>query len=190
MPILLIPPASEPLSLAEAKAWLRLDSATEDDLVAALIVSARMIVEATTRRMLLTQSWRLVYDCWPRSNIVNIPLAPFRALTAMRVYDQNNVAQPVAATLATLDASPDRARLSFPGNPPMPGRAIAGIEIDVVAGYGALPSSLPEPVRQAMRMLVARWYENRGDIEIDSGATRLPASVSALLAPFCRARLS
>ena len=190
MPILLTPPASEPLSLAEAKAWLRLDSSTEDDLVSALIVSARMIVEATTRRMLLTQSWRLVLDAWPQSNIVKIPLAPFQSVAAMRVYDRNNVAQPVAAALATIDASPDRARLYFSGNPPMPGRAIAGIEIDVVAGYGALPSSLPEPIRQAMRMLVARWYENRGDIEIDSGAMRLPASVAALLAPFCRPRLS
>lgn len=32
-PILISPPAVEPLSLSEAKAWLRLDSAHEDEIV-------------------------------------------------------------------------------------------------------------------------------------------------------------
>ena len=187
--ILLAPPALEPITLADAKGWLRLDTSAEDDLVSVLIVSARMIVEATTRRMLLTQSWRLVFDGWPQNGIVRIPLAPFQSLTAMRVYDANNVALPVSSGLAILDASPDAARLYFPGNPPMPGRAIAGVEIDVVVGYGAAAASIPEPIRQALRMLVARWYENRGDVEIDSGAMRLPAAVQALLAPYCRPRL-
>ena len=188
--ILLTPPLLEPIALADARSWLRLDTAAEDDLVSVLIVSARMVVESTIRRMLLTQSWRLVLDAWPQNGIVRIPFAPFQSLAGMRIFDAANVAQPVGTALATLDASPDAARLYFSGNPPAPGRAIAGIEIDVVVGYGAAASSIPEPIRQALRMLVARWYENRGDVEIDSGAMRLPASVQALLAPYCRKRLS
>jgi uncharacterized phiE125 gp8 family phage protein len=46
-------------------------------------------------------------------------------------------------------------RASFFGAPPAPpGRASAGIEIDVVVGYGATAESVPEPLRQAIRMLV------------------------------------
>lgn len=189
-PVLLIPPALEPIALADAKAWLRLDATAEDDLIGVLITSARMIVEAATRRLLLTQTWRLVYDSWPGDNVLRLPLAPFQSLVAARVYDGNNVATPVSLAAATLDASPDCARLAFPGSPPMPGRAIAGVEIDLVAGYGAAPASAPEPLRQAMRMLIARWYENRGDVAMDSGAMRLPAAVAALIAPYVRARLT
>lgn len=189
-PILLTPPASEPVSLADAKAWLRIDTAAEDDTITALIVAARLTAENFTRRKLLTQSWRLVLDGWPQDNVVRFSLAPFQSVLAARVYDSNNVAQPLAPSLWTLDANPEAARLLFVTNPPPPGRAIAGIEMDVSLGYGATPAAVPEPFRQAIRMLVARWYENRGDIPGDSGAAHMPASVAALLAPFVRARLS
>jgi uncharacterized phiE125 gp8 family phage protein len=52
-------PAIEPVSLAEAKSWLREDGAEEDELIQALIVAARMTLEAYTRRLFVTQSWRL-----------------------------------------------------------------------------------------------------------------------------------
>ena len=83
-PILLVGPMIEPISLAEARAWLKLDSTEEDDLVGALITSARLIVESLTRRMLLTQTWRLALDAWPKGQKIEIPFAPFRALTAIR----------------------------------------------------------------------------------------------------------
>ena len=188
-PMLLTPPAGEPILLADAKAWLRLDTTAEDDSVSMLITAARLIVESTTRKMLLAQVWRLTGDAWPQSNIVKIPLAPFQAIVAMRVLDVNGAAQVLNPSLYTLDASPDGARLLFKAAPPPPGQAIAGIQIDVAAGYGVAPASVPEPIRQAMRMLIARWYENRGDVAMDSGAAHLPASVAALLSPYRQMRL-
>ena len=188
-PMLLTPPAGEPILLADAKAWLRLDTTAEDDSVSMLITAARLIVESTTRKLLLAQVWRLTGDAWPQSNIVKIPLAPFQAIVAMRVLDVNGAAQVLNPSLYTLDASPDGAHLLFKAAPPPPGQAIAGIQIDVAAGYGVAPASVPEPIRQAMRMLIARWYENRGDVAMDSGAAHLPASVAALLSPYRQMRL-
>ena len=160
-PMLLTPPATEPILLADAKAWLRIDTTAEDDSVSMLITAARLIVESTTRKMLLTQVWRLVGDAWPQGNLIRIPLAPLRGVVAIRVLDATGAAQVVAPALYVVDASPDGARILFTASPPPPGQAIAGIQIDVSVGYGAAAASVPEPLRQAMRMLVARWYENR-----------------------------
>ena len=42
--------------------------------------------------------------------------------------------------------------------------AVSGISLDVEAGFGSSPEDVPEPLRLAIKMLVARWFENRGDI--------------------------
>ncbi len=65
-PLLLSGPAVEPLSLVEAKSWLKLDSSDEDQLVQSLIASARLAVEAATNRLLITQQWRLMMDACRR----------------------------------------------------------------------------------------------------------------------------
>ncbi len=190
IPVLINGPALEPVTLAEAKAWLRVDVNDEDDLISALITSARLIVESTARRMLLTQTWRLVMDAWPEGGVVKIPFSPFQALNAVRVYDINNVAQLVAPASYVLTPSPYGARLVFIGMAPVPGRPFAGIEIDIVLGFGDAAGTVAAPLRRAILILVARWYENRGDGEGEAAFKALPGAVDALIAPYRRVRVS
>ncbi len=56
--------------------------------------------------------------------------------------------------------------------------------IDVEAGYGTTASDVPEPLKQAIRQLLAHWYENRGAGPPDESALRVPATVAALIAPY------
>jgi uncharacterized phiE125 gp8 family phage protein len=83
---LLTPPALEPILLADAKAHLRLDSDDDDQLVSAAIVSARVHVEALTRRLLIEQQWRVYFDHWPRKRIVSLSPAPLISVDAVTVY--------------------------------------------------------------------------------------------------------
>jgi len=94
---------------------------------------------------------------------------------------------PVADGALRLDPGSDPPLLRVAGPLPPPLWPHGGIEIDLIAGHGA-PADVPEPFRQAMLMLVARWFENRGDAT-GHGDARLPADVLALIAPFRRARL-
>jgi uncharacterized phiE125 gp8 family phage protein len=57
--ILLTAPAVEPVSLDEARAFLRVEHSDDDEVIAALTAGARIHVEAATRRGLIMQSWRL-----------------------------------------------------------------------------------------------------------------------------------
>ena len=179
--ILITAPAQEPLSLAEAKAFLRVEHEADDGLIALLIAAARLAVEGETRRALLSQEWRLVRDAWPQSGRIAVTPAPLTAVTAARVYDEAGAAHTVDAQAFIVDAA--RAALAFaPWSLPAPGRAVAGIEIDVAVGYGEDADDMPEPLRQAIRMLVAHWYDNRGVVAAE-GRT-LPRGVAALIAPY------
>ncbi len=178
--ILLTAPAAEPLSLDEAKAFLRVEHDAEDETIAALVAGARIHIEAQTRRALITQAWRLTLDRWPDDGRLTVRPAPLRELTAARVYDFNNVAHAIDLQAFVSDMA--ASALSFvPWAMPAPGRLAAGIELDVTLGYGDVASDVPEPLRQAIRLLTAHWYDNRG---VSGPATVLPATVSALIAPY------
>lgn len=185
-PTLISPPAIEPVSLADMKSWLREDGSDEDQLIQALAVSARMTLEAYTRRFFVTQSWRISLDAWPcDSPYLAIPFAPFQAVSAIRVYDANDLAQTVSSTLYRAPASSEGGRVAFKTQPPAPGRPLDGIEIDFVVGYGAGALQTPEPLRRAIMLLASHWRERRGDDADDS----LPKAVAQLAAPFRRERL-
>ncbi|MFL1877081.1 head-tail connector protein, partial [Hansschlegelia beijingensis] len=57
--VMLTAPEAEPIGLADAKAYLRLDHDHEDPLVQDLIAAAARQVEKPTRRVLIAQRWRL-----------------------------------------------------------------------------------------------------------------------------------
>ena len=177
-------PAIEPLTLTEAKAFLRVEHTAEDELIASLIKAARMAVETATRRALIAQGFRLVLDGWPAGDRIASPVSPLRSLTGARVRAANGSAADLNLAAFTLDTAAgvihfDRSVVSEPGQP------IAGIEIEVSAGYGEDAASVPEPLRQAMRLLVARHYAERDRV----GKDELPDAVRALLAPYRAVRL-
>lgn len=180
--ILLTVPAAEPLSLAEAKAFLRIEHADDDDVIGALISASRIHIEAQTRRALITQDWRITLDAWPADGRLPVRPAPLRELTAARVYDAGGVAHAVDLQSFVVDTS--ASALAFaPWALPSPGRLATGIELDVVAGHGDAAADVPEPLRQAVRLLIAHWYENRGLAALGA-VTILPTSVAALIAPY------
>ena len=180
--LLLTAPAIEPLSLAEAKAFLRVETGDDDDVIGALIAGARIHVEAQTRRALITQSWRLAFDAWPDDGRLTVLPAPLQALSAARVYDFDNGAHALDTGAFVLDKG--ASTLIFaPWALPAPGRLAAGIELDVAVGYGDAAVDVPQALRQAIRLLVAHWYENRGLVTAGT-ATVLPSTVAALIAPY------
>jgi len=182
---LLTAPAVEPVSLVEAKAFLRVEHDDDDDIITALIAAARSHVEAQTRRALITQTWRLVRDAWPGDGRLKVAPAPLRDIAAARVFDADGFAHAIDTQAFTIDMSDTSPVIGFaPWSLAGPGRMVAGIEIDVEVGYGDAPADVPEPLRQAVRLLIAHWYENRGLAAIGTSVALLPGTVAALLAHF------
>ena len=63
--VLITPPASEPVTLAEAKLHARIQHDEDDALVASLIVAARRHCETCLKSALVTQTWTLYLDSFP-----------------------------------------------------------------------------------------------------------------------------
>ena len=62
---LIAEPLVEPVTLDEAKLFLRIDTLDDDALLANLIMASRRVIELTTRTCLLQQTWRFGVDRWP-----------------------------------------------------------------------------------------------------------------------------
>ncbi|UYN99698.1 MAG: head-tail connector protein [Devosia sp.] len=184
---LLAGPALEPVSLAEAKAFLKVDEAAEDGLITTLIGAARLHVEGVTGRALLTQSWRVVLDDWPETGMVRLPVTPLHAVTAISAIDANGASH----DLALGQFGRDLDRLIVPrvivGMPALQERG--GIEIDYVAGYGETPADVPADLRQALLGLVAHWYEHRDAVIVAGSGAVVPTGFDRMVAAYKRVRL-
>jgi uncharacterized phiE125 gp8 family phage protein len=181
------PPAVEPVSLAQAKAQLRLDHDAEDDLVAALIPAARGLVELKTRRALIDQGWRIALDRWPRRGAVRLSPLPVVSVDAVTVYDGEGAPHVLAADEVEVDLA--GGRLVPCSAARRPGRAVNGIEIDLGCGYGETADAVPEALRQAVLMLVAHWFEVREAASLGVIASPVALGFEALVAPYRAVRL-
>lgn len=187
---LLAGPAEEPVSLAETKAFLRLDGDAEDGLVATLIAAARLHVESVTGRALVAQDWRLVLDRWPRDRSVTLPLSPLIELIAIRAFDEQDDEHAIGLVQFTAETAVSPARLLLPpsiaGMPAL--RQRLGIEIDYTAGFGAA-ADVPADLKQALLALVAHWFEHRDAVLVAGAGAVVPAGFGRLVEPYRQVRL-
>lgn len=184
---LLAGPAEEPVSLGEAKAFLKVDGEAEDGLITTLIGAARLHVEGITGRTLLAQNWRVVLDDWPGNSVVKLPVSPLISVTAVTATDDHGASHELP--LDQFSSEPDR--LIVPavvvGMPALQERQ--GIEIDYVAGFGIEPAEVPADLRQAMLGLVAHWHEHRDAVVIAGSGAIVPSGFDRVVARYKRVRL-
>lgn len=178
-----VDPAVEPVTLTEAKAQLRIDHVSEDELVNGLIRAARQEVERATGQALIDQTWRLVLDDWPEWDVVCLRRTPVGAIVSVTVFDADGAGSVLAPENYQLDALSQPARLHL-GERPAAGRALNGIEIDFSAGYGEAGTQVPDLLRRAIVMLVAHWYEFRAHFSAAEQPVSLPAGYERLISTF------
>ena len=89
-----------------------------------------------------------------------------------------------------VDALSEPARLVLNGAPPSAApRALNAYEVAFTAGYGDEPEDVPAPIRQALLLLVAHWFERREPVVLGAAPQEVPATVAGLLLPYRRLKL-
>ena len=188
--VLTLPPAVLPVALADMKLYLRVDHEQEDALITALMRAATAAVEAMAGVRLMTQGWSVFADDWPGRSTLCLPLAPVISIGEVRVHADGDTHALIDPAHYYLDAASRPARLVLRPDRiwPRPGRLANGIEVQLLAGFGATPEEVPGELVQAVRSLTAHWYEHR---EAASGPAMaaIPMGVSALVSTHREVRL-
>lgn len=179
-------PASEPLTLAEAKAHLRILTAEtyDDTYITALITAARNVVENKTWRSLISQQWSLNLDyselnkfaryatanfSTPDAQIIELEKCPIISVDSITYYDVNNTLQTLAISAYQVDLLREPARVIL-NLPPVCYNKLNTFTINFTAGY----STVPETIKSAMKIIISDMYTFRETVVL-SRITELPA---------------
>jgi uncharacterized phiE125 gp8 family phage protein len=216
--VLLTAPVSEPVSVSDAKAHMRVETSDDDALIQGLIIAARQSAESFTGRSLITQTWQLWLDNFYESGLspdywwdgmregpitglahrsILIPRPPLLSVQSVTVYDDADVGTVWGSANYFVDTARAPGRLAVRNGSawPMATRAINGVCITFQAGYGASGGSVPAAIRQGILAHATWLYENRGDrVDAESMAmghdpTALPVISEALYRPYKIMRL-
>ncbi|HEY1191939.1 MAG TPA: hypothetical protein VGE74_30190, partial [Gemmata sp.] len=151
---LVTPPASEPVTVSEAKARLRITISDEDADIGDMIAQARELCEAGCQRAFITQTFSLYLDRFPGSTgDIRLPRPPLQSVSFVKYYDSAGDLQtldPAAYYVATA-SEPGRLRPVdyWPATFCRP----EAVEVRFVAGYGTA-ADVPAAAKAAVQLTV------------------------------------
>jgi uncharacterized phiE125 gp8 family phage protein len=163
-PTVVTGPASEPVTLAEAKRQLFLpesDTSNDQELVSR-IQAAREQWEHDTDTYLLTQTLAVTADAFAGREII-LPGRPIQSVSFVKYYDDTDTLQTLSTSLYTVDFKERAVRLKWNVTWPTTEIRWDAVQVQFVAGNTSL-SAVPAIAKQAMLLLITYYhFGNRGD---------------------------
>lgn len=167
-------PVSEPLTLAEAKQYLRIEHAADDAVITRAISAAREAAEEYMRVAMLPQTFS--YTAPLAGTIITLPMGPAQAISSIQLYGSDGSSSTMSASYY---------RLTIDGYGVVFNHSPAGVKVTVqYEAYSAsAAANVPSLMKQGLLQHVAVIVEERG------GYTPLPKAALASYQPFRRVRL-
>lgn len=196
--VLITPPPMAPVTLAEVKAHLRVDTDADDTLLASLIATATSALDGVTGllgRALVQQQWRLTMADFPdgTADAIALPLPP--AISVDAITYETPAGETV--TLATSAyrvlglSDPFGASLQPVTYWPATSGTADNVQILFTAGFSPSNDSppnyaanVPAPIRTAILQHVALLYGQRESVLIGTMTPQQVPGVSDLLGPW------
>lgn len=201
---------NEPVSVATAKVWLRVETPDDDLLIGTLCSAARDYAERFCRRSFkVGDVYQLTMNCFPLAMVdgrllledslpefwgtaaafpyynqqrfsVAVPRGPVTAINSITYFDGTNTQQTLDPSKYTLVQEDDASPRIYPAYPNW--WPLTAIRPDAVAINYTAGAPLPPLVQVAMQQILAHWYVNREAVVITSAtAQEVPMLATKLL---------
>ncbi len=173
----------DPVSLSDIKLHCRITHNDEDELLLQLVGAATRHVESHLNQQLVTATWRLTLLGFPHCEII-VPRPPLIAVSSITYVDTAGTTTTLSASNYQVDASAKPGRIMPAYSlfwPDTRYETYIAVTINYTAGYGAA-EDVPLPIRQAIKLLAAHWYQNRESVLVGTISSELPMAVRSLLA--------
>ena len=153
-------PATEPVTIAEARKQCELGASTaHDDHLELLIQSAREQWESDTDSCCLTQVWSVTVDCLSGVSFT-LPKRPIQEIADIQYYDSGNELQVLSEDVFSFDSAGRTVHLNSQQSWPDTYERWDAATITYVCGYDNV-ADVPAIFKQAMRLLIGHYFENR-----------------------------
>jgi len=183
-------PTVEPVTLAEAKAHLKVTYTNEDSLITAMIQAAREEAENYTQLAFVEQTIEESFDRFPSACPNNFfsslwlsrsPLYDTASLV-IKYQDTDNAEQTLATSKYDIDDKVKPGCITPAYNESWPSTANVKNSVTVTykAGFGTTAADVPQTIKQAMLLMIGNWYEKRSD-DPQTPFTRKIGNAQALL---------
>jgi len=181
------PPGSEPVTLGEAKSYLRITDTDDDLFINALITAVRQRFESWTARSLITQTWTLWLDGFPRNSkkdapgegyfdlpvahfdavqrVLEIPRPPLQSVVFLQTHDIANNVSVFSSSNYLVDtaSNPGRVALNLNAVWPTGLRFINAVEIEFTAGYGNA-TDVPDAIKQGILLWIKLLFADKSKL--------------------------
>lgn len=190
-------PTVEPVTLAEARSHLRLDTDgsppthPDDDLVTNLITTAREYAEDFSRRAFCQQTWDLFLDRFPAGNDIELPKPPLISVTSLTYTTSDGTEETLTEnTDFVVDTDSFFGRVVLEYNKTWPTNTLHPknpIKIRFVAGYASTSSpsdyreNVPRKYKQGILLIVGHHYNHREDSLPGTTIKKIPLNAEDLL---------
>lgn len=178
-----VAPEAEPVTLAEAKLHCRIDNDAEDTLLSEFIAAAREWCEVFTERAFAERTLVTRFSRFPLAGeAMLLPTAPLSSVTSITYYDASNASQTLSGGdyVVRTDTTPGSVEMA--DGEAWPDTFIRGDAVTVTHKVGSpTVADCPKRAKQAIRMIVGHWYENRESTVVGVEVKEVPQAVTALL---------
>lgn len=183
MAVVVITPPPHLVSLAEAKAHLRVDHSDDDLLIQTYVEACSEWIDGPAgwlQRAVGRQTLELRqcdFGC-PVGGVYPLPFPPLVSITSMTYVDADGAEQTLPAeTYATVTKG---YCLANGASWPALRGDVEGVRIRYEAGYALVPQT----IRAAVLLHVGELYEHRESVVVGATVADLPRGVEALLSPY------
>lgn len=180
---LVTPPTALAVSLDDVKLALRVTHNLEDTHIESLIKAATKFLEDRLGQQFITATWRLILDEF--DDEIRLPRPPLITVSSITYVDSGGTTQTLDAADYQINSSRmpaliSPARLSF--WPASDSDTYNAVQVNYTAGYGATEASVPDTIKQAIKMLVSHWYQVREPVAIGTISGPIELTLDAILA--------